>query len=167
MPHKKLEFCLFEYFDENRTVGVDETSSVTYYLLQEMNEYSEKNSMFGGKEDALIGAYLNIFDYFGEKPILVMRLDAQPKIGKVFKDIFLLNPENLPRSIRSVVVNRETLKLCADDDILTVSDKIQFILSPEGKESLEQCIIVGIYGNDSIHLSRGMSQERGPDTISD
>lgn len=156
MPHKKLEFCLFEYFDENRTVGIDETASVIYYLLQEMNEYSEKSSVFGGKEDALIGAYLNILDYFGEKPILVMRLDAQPKIGKVFKDIFLLNPENLPRNIRSVVVNRETLKLCADDETLTVSDKIQFILSPEGKASLEQCIVVGIYGNDSIHFSRGM-----------
>ena len=156
MPNKKLEFCLFEYFDEDRALEVNDTSSVTYYLLQEMNEYSEKDTGLGSKEDALIGAYLNIFDYFGEKPILVMQLDAQPKIGKVFKDIFLLNSENLPRNIRSVVVNRETLKLCADDETLTVSDKIQFILSPEGKESLEQCIIVGIYGNDSIHFSRGM-----------
>ena len=156
MPHKKLEFCLFEYFAENRALEVNDTSSVTYYLLQEMNEYSEKDSMFGSKADALIGAYLNIFDYFGERPILVMRLDAQPKIGKVFKDIFLLNSENLPRNIRSVVVNRETLRLCADDETLTVSDKIQFILSPEGKASLAQCIIVGIYGNDSIHFSRGM-----------
>ena len=156
MPPKKLEFCLFEYFDENRASEVDEMSSVTYYLLQQVNGHSEKNETLDSKADALIGAYLNTFDYFGEKPILVMRLDAQPKIGKVFKDIFLLNPENLPRNIRSVVVNRETLRLCADDETLTVSDKIQFILSPEGKASLEQCIIVGIYGNDSIHFSRGM-----------
>ncbi len=156
MPHKKLEFCLFEYFDENRTLGINETSSVTYYLLQDINEYSEQDKVLGGKEDALIGAYLNVFDYFGGKPILVMRLDAQPKIGKIFKDIFLLSPEGLPRNIRSVIVNRETLKLCAYDETLTVSDKIQFILSPEGKESLKQCIIAGIYGNDSIHFSRGM-----------
>ena len=43
MPNKKLEFCLFEYFDEDRALEVNDTSSVTYYLLQEMNEYSEKN----------------------------------------------------------------------------------------------------------------------------
>lgn len=155
MPNKNVEFCLLEYMDENRTTERNEASG-TYYVLQEINGHPEKSKALDSKEDALIGTYLNTFDYFGENPILVMQLDAQPKIGKIFKDIFLLSPENLPSNIKSVVVNRQTLQLCVHDETLTVSDKIRFILSPEGGEYLEQCIIVGIYGNDSIHFSRGM-----------
>ncbi len=155
MRNKKLESALFEYFNEKRFSEEQEWAS-TYYLLQ----YFEENAcpkVF--KHHAIIGAYLNVYDYFPRKPILMTALDVQPKNGKIFKDVFLLTPDTLPQRTKIVIANRRCLMSVTEKHMVTISDRIQFLLSPQGQATLEKCIIAGVYKDNTIHYFRGFDTE--------
>ena len=121
----------------------------------------------------LIGAYINAYDYYGKRPFVVFSINKPMKIGKVFQDVYLLNTTQIPEHNTCFLANGEFLRNCLPKEIknpvngeahpIHLLDGIKLIFdSPDGRERLadiqkdKNCFFIGVYGNDPIHLSRGI-----------
>lgn len=120
----------------------------------------------------LIGAYINAYDYYGKRPFLVFRLQTPMKIGKVFQNVYLLNPNQIPEHNTCFLANGNFLRNCLPKEVkdpetgeehpIHLLDGIRLIFdTPDGRERLadiqknKNCFFIGVYGADTIHLSRG------------
>ena len=124
-------------------------------------------------ENMLIGAHLNIQDYFGgNRPILIFPIDHKPQNGQVFKDVYLLESKDVPAENRCFLANGDFLRNCLPKEVPETEtenmraihslDGLLLIFSdPDSHEHLEDlqknsdCLIVGVYGSSPIHFSRG------------
>ena len=127
-------------------------------------------------KQALIGAHLNVHDYYGKRPFIIFSIPIQPKNGQIFKEVFLLDPKIIPEESPCILMNGVFLRECLPYEIKDeLSDKIVRIHSLDGlrlifddEDYIEQItrlqkeknvFIIGVYGNNPIHLTRGMSHE--------
>ena len=134
-------------------------------------------------QETLIGAHLNIYDYFGIFPVLVFHIDERPAIGKVFNDVYLLKPEDVPDNTACFLANGTFLRNCLQKELMDDKDKIgvpihtldgiQLIFTADDshqklaeiQRSHYGLLIVGVYGEPTpIHYHRGFHADDLRDT---
>lgn len=133
----------------------------------------KENSAQADLEKMLIGAHLNIHDYFGRYPILAFNIDHKPQKGKVFQDVYILEPQDVPEENACFLANGLFLRHCLPKEVqedgtenmhpIHTLDGIQLVLSsPDsiqqlaGMQKTKDCLIIGVYGEPNpIHFSRG------------
>ena len=120
---------------------------------------------------ALIGAHLNVLDYYGNHPFIIFSIKEKPKKGQVFRDVFLLSPKAIPEEHPCILVNGKFLRDCLPHEIKDASgetlrthslDGLRLIFDDENYtekiatlEKRNNLFVVGVYGNNKIHFSRG------------
>ncbi len=125
-------------------------------------------------ERMLIGVHLNIHDYFGRFPFLVFSIAHKPQKGQVFKDVYLIDPKDVPEKNPCFLANGVFLRECLPKEVkdpetegmhpIHTLDGILLTLSdPDSHEKIagiqkeNHCFIIGVYGDPNpIHFSRGM-----------
>ena len=117
---------------------------------------------------SLIGAYLNVLDYYGDRPFLVFLLDKPRNTGKVFKDVYLLNAQQVPLGNDTLLVNGRFLRTCLSTTleinkktipIHTYEALLNLLDSELARQELhelqtEKCMLIGVYPNKH-HWTRG------------
>ena len=124
-----------------------------------------------GKVDddgSLMGAYLNVLDYYGDRPFLVFLLDKPRSEGKVFEGVFLLNAQQVPLGNNMLLANGWFLRSCLPKSIEVNSEKMSIhtyealnalLDSDSVRNDLEElqadkCMLIGVYPSKQ-HFSRG------------
>lgn len=122
--------------------------------------------------DLLIKTHLNIHDIFlsPRTCFLIFLIDYEPKYGKIYKDIFLIHPSDMPEiSMPVFCVNDRLLNTCFPDksdmeehgikckninriNYLTVLDEEVFIMDSFKNENYH---LVGVYCKDLLAKVRG------------
>ena len=122
-------------------------------------------------EQKLVGAHLNIHDYYGARPILVFSI-KQRGDAQVFRDVYVLSPGEVPEEFDYFVANGLFVRQCLpnqikdpDDNIMHdihLLDGIQLLFEPENMHtelariaSENDCMFIGVYGVNPLHRSRG------------
>ena len=122
----------------------------------------------------LIGAHLNVQDYYGKMPIIIFSIKRKPTKGQVFRDVFLLDPKAIPEEDHPcILVNGAFLRNCLPHEVqdectgemvrIHSLDGLRLIFDAEnyteqiaGLQKRNNLFIIGVYGNNPIHFSRGI-----------
>lgn len=121
---------------------------------------------------ALLGVHVNVYDYYNRASVLVFLLPHAPKYGKIFKDVYLLTPNQIPEENTVFLVNGLFLRECLQTSVEDVKgnkiklhtfDALELLLNSEdSREQMadiqqdKRMFIVGVHGEEDIHLSRGL-----------
>ena len=148
-------------------------------LRQVVHEERETESWIISENDVanetaktLIGAHLNIHDFYGDFPILIFSIAEKPRKGQVFRNVFLVDAEAIPKQSACFLANGIFLRECLPHQMhdegtgetlpLHTLDGIRLIFdSPDYREQIDRlqkkksCFVVGVYGDNPVHFSRG------------
>ena len=120
------------------------------------------------KATSLIGAYLNTLDYYGDAPFIVFLLEKPKQSGMIFRNVFLLDPQQIPIGNDLLLVNGTFMRKCLSHQI-EVKDKVINLNTYDALYNLfdsgtvrqdiaeltkEKCMLIGVYPSE-IHFSRG------------
>lgn len=122
---------------------------------------------------ALIGAHLNVLDYYGKNPFIIFAINQKPTKGEILRDVFLLSPRAIPEEHPCILVNGIFLRDCLPYEIqdeLTGEqvrvhslDGLRLIFDAENYteqianlEKRNNLFVIGVYGNNQIHYTRGI-----------
>jgi len=133
----------------------------------------ETNTTPADIENRLVGAHLNVHDYFGVFPYLIFPIEFKPMKGKIFTDVYWINAEETPLENRCFLANGHFLRNCLPIEVKTEEkskqrvhslDGLQLIFSsPDAHDQLfdieknYNCFIIGVRGNSDTHFDRGMT----------
>ena len=152
-------------------------------LYQTVHEKRETESWVISEKDlpidrkrTLIGAHINIHDFYGNFPILVFNIAEKPKKGEVFRNVFLIDTETIPEKNDCFLANGIFLRECLPHEmhdeesgetfVLHTLDGIRLIFeSADYREQISRlqknknCFVIGVHGADLVHFSRGFSDD--------
>lgn len=158
----------FDYNDITLTYHICDEHRITDFSIISEGEIPIETAKI------LIGAYINAYDYYGKRPFLIFSIPKPLKVGKVFQDVYLLKPKQIPEHNTHFLVNGEFLRNCLPKEIrdeetgdmlkLHTHDAIELLLNePTSREELTHlqintgCFFIGVCGNNPIHFTRGAS----------
>ena len=121
----------------------------------------------------LIGAHLNVHDYYGKYPIIIFATTSKPAKGQIFRDVFLLPPKAIPEENPCILVNGVFLRQCLPHEVqdelsgemvkIHTLDGLRLIFDAENYteqiallQEQNNLFIIGVCDNNPIHFSRGM-----------
>ena len=120
----------------------------------------------------LIGAHINVYDYYSGIPILAFILPKTLYLGKIFKDVYLLSVDQIPEQNMSFLANGRFLRECLKTSMkdaegnkvkLHTLDAIEMLFNSEdSREQIKDIqqntntLIFGVYRTDDIHSTRGL-----------
>lgn len=139
---------------------VNETREIESWMI---SKTEAENLVSEAQRNVLIGAHINVQDYFDARPFFIIPMPSRRKRGKIFSDVFLLDAAHLPEDTPYFLVNdvflRECLPKTKAEHSLHIIDAFS-VLFEKGAENLlklqnEGCMFIGVCGESRTHLTRG------------